>query len=230
MDCSPPGYHVHGILQARILEWAGCSLLQGIFPTQGSNPGLLRCRQILDHLSHQGNDLKRRTSADRSRTGRPHHVTASQPCSRGFSRCLSLQHRWGGSGGCDHSWLWPVYLKAICPRRTGSERASPPAYRLTPSKCSSCKLCCSARRPRDLLKTRRSHLMVRSPEPSCHWLAGWRGRWQSRKSPGEVRSLPAGSRGRTSLLARWLGLCAFTAEGAGSLVGRLRSCKPHAVA
>ena len=30
------------------------SLLQGFFPTQGSNPGLLRCRQILDHLSHQG--------------------------------------------------------------------------------------------------------------------------------------------------------------------------------
>ena len=125
MDCSPPGYHVHGILQARILEWAGCSLLQGIFPTQGSNPGLLRCRGILEHLSHQRNDLKRRTSADRSHMGRPHHVTASQPCSPGFSRCLSLQHRWGGSGGCDHSRLWPVYLKAICPRRTGSERASP---------------------------------------------------------------------------------------------------------
>ena len=31
-----------------------CSLLQGIFPTQGSNPGLLRGRQILYQLSHQG--------------------------------------------------------------------------------------------------------------------------------------------------------------------------------
>ena len=30
------------------------SLLQGIFPTQGSNPGLLYCTQILYHLSHQG--------------------------------------------------------------------------------------------------------------------------------------------------------------------------------
>jgi len=29
------------------------SLLQGIFPTQRSNPGLLHCRQILYHLSHQ---------------------------------------------------------------------------------------------------------------------------------------------------------------------------------
>ena len=33
----------------------GChSLLQGIFPTQGSNPGLLYCRQILYCLSHRG--------------------------------------------------------------------------------------------------------------------------------------------------------------------------------
>ena len=30
------------------------SLLQGIFPTQGSNPGLLHCRRILYQLSHQG--------------------------------------------------------------------------------------------------------------------------------------------------------------------------------
>ena len=30
------------------------SLLQGIFLTQGSNQGLLHCRQILYHLGHQG--------------------------------------------------------------------------------------------------------------------------------------------------------------------------------
>ena len=30
------------------------SLTQGIFPTQGSNPGLLHCRQILYQLSHKG--------------------------------------------------------------------------------------------------------------------------------------------------------------------------------
>ena len=30
------------------------SLLQMIFPTQGLNPGLLRCRRILYQLSHQG--------------------------------------------------------------------------------------------------------------------------------------------------------------------------------
>ena len=33
----------------------GCHfLLQGIFPTQGSNPGLPHCRQKFYHLSHQG--------------------------------------------------------------------------------------------------------------------------------------------------------------------------------
>ena len=33
----------------------GChALLQGIFPTQGLNPGLPHCRQILYHLSHRG--------------------------------------------------------------------------------------------------------------------------------------------------------------------------------
>ena len=33
------------------------SLLQRIFSTQGSNPGLLHCRQVLYYLSHQGNPL-----------------------------------------------------------------------------------------------------------------------------------------------------------------------------
>ena len=55
MSYSLPDSSVHGILQGRILEWvASRSLLQGIFPTQGSNPGLLHCRQILYQLSYQG--------------------------------------------------------------------------------------------------------------------------------------------------------------------------------
>ena len=48
----PVGYIVHGILQARILEWVAFS--RGSFPTQGLNPGLLYCRRILYQLSHQG--------------------------------------------------------------------------------------------------------------------------------------------------------------------------------
>ena len=41
MDCTPPGSSVHGILQARILEWIAISFFRGIFPTQGLNPCLL---------------------------------------------------------------------------------------------------------------------------------------------------------------------------------------------
>ena len=47
-------YTVDGILQARILDWVASSLLQGIFPTQGLNPVLPHCRQILNQLSHKG--------------------------------------------------------------------------------------------------------------------------------------------------------------------------------
>ena len=38
MDYSPPGSSVHGISQARTLEWVAIILLQGIFPTQELNP------------------------------------------------------------------------------------------------------------------------------------------------------------------------------------------------
>ena len=59
MDCSLPGSSVHRVFQARILEWVAISFLQGIFPTQGLNPGLPHCRvkQTLYHLSHQGSPV-----------------------------------------------------------------------------------------------------------------------------------------------------------------------------
>jgi len=37
MDCSPPGYSVHGIFQARILEWVAISP-PGDFPHAGIEP------------------------------------------------------------------------------------------------------------------------------------------------------------------------------------------------
>ena len=37
--CDPRDYIIHGILQARILEWVAFPFSRGIFPTQGSNPG-----------------------------------------------------------------------------------------------------------------------------------------------------------------------------------------------
>ena len=54
---SPPGSSIHRILQARILKWVTMPSSEGVFPTQGWNPGLLHCRQILYCLSHQGSSL-----------------------------------------------------------------------------------------------------------------------------------------------------------------------------
>ena len=56
--CDPMDYIVHqaplsmGLSKQK--HWSGLPcLLQGIFPTQGLYSGLLHCRQILYHLSHQ---------------------------------------------------------------------------------------------------------------------------------------------------------------------------------
>ena len=54
MDYSLPSSSVHVDSPGKT-PGVGChALFQGIFPTQGSNPGLSHCRQILYHLSHQG--------------------------------------------------------------------------------------------------------------------------------------------------------------------------------
>ena len=54
VDCSLPGSSVHGISQARALEWTAIPFLQSIFPTQGSKPDLPHCGQIFCHVSQQG--------------------------------------------------------------------------------------------------------------------------------------------------------------------------------
>ena len=57
MDCSPPDSSVHGDFPCKDTRVGFHALLQEIFPTQGSNPGLLHCRWILYHLSHQGSTV-----------------------------------------------------------------------------------------------------------------------------------------------------------------------------
>ena len=47
--CDPMGY------AGQNTGVGSLSLLQGIFPTQESKPGLPHCRWILYHLSHKGN-------------------------------------------------------------------------------------------------------------------------------------------------------------------------------
>ena len=41
MDCSPPGSSVHGISQARILEWVAISSTPGDLPDPGIEPASL---------------------------------------------------------------------------------------------------------------------------------------------------------------------------------------------
>ena len=71
MDCSLPGFSVHEILQASMLEWVDIPFSREspnpVYPpnyqilpiirisqSRISNPGLPHCRLILYHLSHQG--------------------------------------------------------------------------------------------------------------------------------------------------------------------------------
>ena len=54
MDYGLPGSSVHGDSPGKNTRVDCHALLQGIFLTQGLNLGLLHCKQILYHLSHQG--------------------------------------------------------------------------------------------------------------------------------------------------------------------------------
>ena len=89
MVYSPPGSSVHAD-SPRENTGVDChALFQGTFPTQGSNPGLLHCRQILYCLSHQGS---------------PRMEWVAYPFSRGSSQ---LRNQTGVSctaGGFSISW------------------------------------------------------------------------------------------------------------------------------
>ena len=54
MGCSPLGSSVHGDSPGKNTGVGYHVLLQGLFPIQGSNPGLLHCGQTLYWLRHQG--------------------------------------------------------------------------------------------------------------------------------------------------------------------------------
>ena len=54
------------------------SLLQGVFPTQGLNSGLLHCRRIFYQLSHSSVQFSRSVVSDSLRPHEPQH--ARPPC------------------------------------------------------------------------------------------------------------------------------------------------------
>ena len=54
IDCSLPGFSVHGDSPGKNTRVSCHAFFQGIFPTQGLNSGTLHCRWILYHLGQQG--------------------------------------------------------------------------------------------------------------------------------------------------------------------------------
>ena len=88
------------------------SLLQGIFPTQGLNPGLLHCRKILYQLSHEG---KPRTL---ERVAYPFSRWSSRSRNRTGVSCLAGGLDWIGldrihflAGGLD--WIGSIALDSL---------------------------------------------------------------------------------------------------------------------
>ena len=97
----PMDFIVHGILQARSTGVGSLSLLQGIFPSQRLNPGLLHCRQILYQLSHKGSPRIPEWVAY------PFSSGSSQPRNRTRVLCIA--------GGFFTNW---VIRKACCKSTT----------------------------------------------------------------------------------------------------------------
>ena len=95
-DWSSPGSSVHGISQAKILEWVANLLLQGIFLTQRLNPCLLHWQAHSLPLSHMGNSFRRcavcQVTAVVSDSATPWTGARPAPLSTGVSR----QAYWSG--------------------------------------------------------------------------------------------------------------------------------------
>ena len=79
--CDPMDYTVHGILQARMLEW-----IAFLFSRGSSQPRSLHCRQILYQLSHKGSPkiLEWVASPFSSRSSRPRNRTRVSCIAGGF--------------------------------------------------------------------------------------------------------------------------------------------------
>ena len=89
MGCISPGSSVQGDSPGKNTG-VGCHvLLQGIFPTQGLNPGLPYCRWILYHLSHQGSPCIHCRSSNDLAAGK-HRGAREKTGSRGTPWCIAF--------------------------------------------------------------------------------------------------------------------------------------------
>ena len=80
-------------------------LLQGIFLTQGSNPGLPHCRQMFYCLSHKGIPLGRNIMAHLDSVLKSRDITLKCPHSKSYGFSSS------------HIWMWElVYKEGLAPK------------------------------------------------------------------------------------------------------------------
>ena len=86
MDCSLPGSSVHGVFQARELEWGAISFSRGSSWPRDRTWIYPHCRQMLYHLSHQGSPIAKCNKAT-SLSLRVCSVTQSCPILCGLRDC-----------------------------------------------------------------------------------------------------------------------------------------------
>ena len=83
------------------------SLLQGIFPTQELNQGLLHCRQIIYQLSYEGSPLKSRDITLLTKV----RLVKAMAFSSSYVRMSDLDHK---EGWAPKNWcFWTVVLQKI---------------------------------------------------------------------------------------------------------------------
>ena len=79
------------------------SLLQGIFPTQGLNPGLLHCKQFLYQLSYKNPGVKPNPEAQESWSGYLpllQQIFPTQKSNRGLLHCRQILYQLNYQGNC----------------------------------------------------------------------------------------------------------------------------------
>ena len=85
LDCSPPGYSVHGILQARILEWVAISSSRGS-SRHGDGTHIPCIARWILNPCHQGSPEMSILNISESEVATPWTVAYQTPLSMGFSR------------------------------------------------------------------------------------------------------------------------------------------------
>ena len=119
MDCSPPGSSIHGVSQARILEWVANPFSRGSFrPRDRTQVSGVAGR--LFHLSHQGSpsDSAELLLLQRLGPGRRDLPASPRPCDlEPPAHPLSAWQSVGGleSGGWEGPAVLPILLCSLTP-------------------------------------------------------------------------------------------------------------------